>query len=120
MADSKSLLIVDDSKVSRMMIKAIIKDHFPDSVHVSSIRTSRFSDLDIWTYAKNNELTIVTYDEDFYEWQLFRGYPPKIIWLRFGNAKTEVIAKELIYNIEQIRNFMPNKDLGILEFHKIN
>lgn len=29
MAESKSLLIVDDSKVSRMMIKAIIVEHFP-------------------------------------------------------------------------------------------
>lgn len=30
MSDSKTVLIVDDSKVSRMMIKAIIKDQHPE------------------------------------------------------------------------------------------
>lgn len=32
MTDTKTILIVDDSKVSRMMIKAIIKDHHPSWV----------------------------------------------------------------------------------------
>lgn len=30
MAENRILMIVDDSKVSRMMIKAIIKEHYPE------------------------------------------------------------------------------------------
>ncbi len=78
----------------------------------------RFSDLDIWSYAKDNDFTIVTFDADFYEWQLIRGYPPKVIWLRLGNTKTEIIASELIESLDQIRNFISDRETGLLEIHK--
>ncbi|MFC2126677.1 DUF5615 family PIN-like protein [Bacteroidota bacterium] len=106
-----------DENISYRII-SIINNHFPESIHVSSIRKKRFSDLDIWIFAKENDYTIVTYDADFYEWQQLRGYPPKIIWLRFGNAKTEIIADELIKNINQIQDFVSDKDIGLLEIYK--
>jgi predicted nuclease of predicted toxin-antitoxin system len=106
-----------DENISYRII-SIINNHFPESAHVSFIRKERFSDLDIWLYAKENDYTIVTYDADFYEWQQLRGYPPKIIWLRFGNAKTEIIAEELIKNTNQIQEFVSDKDIGLLELYK--
>jgi len=108
-------LLIDEN-ISYRIIN-LIKIHFPYSIHVSSIRKKRFSDLEIWSYAKKNNFIIVTYDEDFYEWQLMKGYPPKIIWLRFGNSKTEIIANKLIINFDQIQKFSNNNDLGLLEIH---
>ena len=106
-----------DENISYRVINNII-NHFPESVHTSSISKERFSDLDIWLYAKENGYTIVTYDADFYEWQQLRGFPPKIIWLRFGNSKTEIIAEVLIKNANQIQEFISDKDVGILELYK--
>jgi predicted nuclease of predicted toxin-antitoxin system len=109
-------LLIDEN-ISYRIIN-LIKTHFPGSIHVSSIRDKRFSDLEIWSYAKENNFTIVSYDADFYEWQLIRGYPPKIIWLRLGNTKTEIIANELVKNFDQIRNFISEREVGLLEIHK--
>ena len=109
-------LLIDEN-ISYRIIKLINK-HIPNSIHVSSIRKNRFSCLDIWLYAKDNDYIIVTYDEDFYEWQSLRDYPPKIIWFRFGNSNTEIIADKLINNIEQIKKFYKNKDIGLLEIHQ--
>jgi predicted nuclease of predicted toxin-antitoxin system len=106
-----------DENISYRII-SLIKNHFPDSLHVSSIRKERFTDLDIWSYAKENDFDIVTYDADFFEWQLLRGYPPKIIWLRFGNSKTEIIADELIKSVNKIREFISEKDIGLLELYR--
>jgi two-component system, chemotaxis family, chemotaxis protein CheY len=36
-SDHKTIMIVDDSKVSRMMISAIIKDKYPDLVIVEAV-----------------------------------------------------------------------------------
>jgi predicted nuclease of predicted toxin-antitoxin system len=106
-----------DENISHRIVK-LINQHFPDSIHVSSIRKKRFSDLDIWSYAKDNDFTIVTFDADFYEWQLILGVPPKVIWLRLGNTKTEIIVSELIESLYLIRNFISDKEIGLLEIHK--
>ena len=105
-----------DENISYRIVKQII-NYFPDSIHVTSISKNRFTDLEIWNYAKEHNYIIVTYDEDFYEWQNLKGIPPKIIWLRFGNAKTDIIARRLIKNRDQIQDFVEDKGLGLIEIH---
>ena len=53
---------------------------------------TRLTDLMIWQFAKSNDYSILTFDEDFSELQNLNGFPPKIIWLRIGNAPTHEIA----------------------------
>ncbi|MEB3217215.1 MAG: DUF5615 family PIN-like protein [Nostocales cyanobacterium 94392] len=43
---------------------------------------------EIWEFAKNQEFCIVTQDADYAERSRLYGSPPKIIWLRCGNALT--------------------------------
>ena len=105
-----------DENISHRIIKHLIKD-FPNSKHVVEIAQNRLSDLEIWEYAKNNDFVIVTYDEDFYEWQLMKNYPPKLIWLRFGNAKIKVIASKIIDHKKSIERLIEDQDLGLLEIH---
>ena len=46
-----------------------------------------WSDLEIWRYARENNLVIVTKDADFSDWVMLSEPPPKVIHLRFGNMK---------------------------------
>ncbi len=104
-------------KTSRTELQKKLSKDFIDSKHVFEISKERLSDLEIWQFARKNNFMIVTYDEDFYEWQLMRNYPPKIIWLRFGNAKNEVIIDKIIEHKESIEKLAKDDDLGLLEIH---
>jgi predicted nuclease of predicted toxin-antitoxin system len=46
-----------------------------------------WADKDIWQYAKENNLTIVSKDKDFLLLQFQHGSPPKIVHIKFGNIK---------------------------------
>jgi len=77
----------------------------------------RLTDLIIWQFAKANEYTILTFDEDFSELQNLFSYPPKIIWLRTGNVNTAAIASLLIDRKDNILEFLNNDELGVYELY---
>jgi predicted nuclease of predicted toxin-antitoxin system len=77
----------------------------------------RLTDLMIWKFAKANQYTIVTFDEDFSELQNLFSYPPKIIWLRTGNVSTNEIASLLRHLKDDIGEFLNNDELGIYEVY---
>lgn len=77
----------------------------------------RLSDLFIWKYAKENQYTILTFDEDFSELQNLYSFPPKIIWLRTGNISTKMISDRLIGLEYEIKNFVEADETGIYEVY---
>ncbi|MDB5118527.1 MAG: hypothetical protein JWQ79_4019 [Mucilaginibacter sp.] len=77
----------------------------------------RLTDFTIWQFAKSNNYTILTFDEDFSELQNLFSFPPKIIWLRIGNAATNEIASLLIELHEDIIKFLNDAELGIYEIY---
>jgi len=105
-----------DENISYRALK-YIDSHFPGSVHVSNIKKGRITDREIWDYAKRNDFVITTYDEDFYEWQQLRDFPPFIIWLRFGNASTRYIAGKLIHHKNDILKMVSDETKGVLEIY---
>ena len=46
-----------------------------------------WSDSEIWTYAKSENLTIITKDSDFSSRILLHNPPPKVIHIKLGNMK---------------------------------
>ncbi len=44
-------------------------------------------DSEIWKYAKDNNLTIVTKDADFSDLVLLNNPPPRVIHIKLGNMK---------------------------------
>lgn len=110
-------LLFDENLSWRLVQK--ISTYYPESSHISSVKSigTPAIDLRIWEYAKSNHFVIVTYDEDFYELQTLKGFPPKIIWLRFGNLSTNEIADRLIALQAKIIQFIENSDVGILEVY---
>ncbi|MEX0811216.1 MAG: DUF5615 family PIN-like protein [Chitinophagales bacterium] len=57
-----------------------------DYVHQFDINDEA-KDHEIWKYAKENNLTIITKDSDFADRILLKEPPPKVIHIRFGNMK---------------------------------
>jgi predicted nuclease of predicted toxin-antitoxin system len=84
-----------DENISYRIVKTI-GEEFPGCKHVTEATPSLKSDLAIFNYAKQHNFIIVTFDEDFYELQLIRGFPPKIVWLRTGNTSTLNIQRKLM------------------------
>ena len=65
-------------------------------------------DEQIWEYAKQNNLTIVTKDSDFSNRILVSLPPPKIIHIKFGNLK-----------MNEFHSLISNNWLEILELSKV-
>ena len=57
-----------------------------DCVHLKTI-SERWTDEEVWEYAKQQQLTVVTKDSDFSHRVLVSKPPPKVIHVRFGNLR---------------------------------
>jgi len=55
-------------------------------IHQKDIN-DEWTDEEVWEYARNNNLTIITKDSDFSHRIILHTPPPKIIHIRFGNVK---------------------------------
>ena len=55
-----------------------------DFIHVADI-DPRMTDREIWNYALNNHLILLSKDADFYDLFLTTDIHPKVIYFRFGN-----------------------------------
>ena len=103
-----------DQNISHRILSKL-PDQFKDSTSVKKEQLMNAPDLTIWEFAKNNNYIIVTQDSDFNDLTALYGFPPKIIWIRSGNLKTEDISNLLISNEESIQAFMNDKILGCFE-----
>ncbi len=77
-----------DQNISFRIIKKV--NHlYTGCKQVNQVGLENAEDLKVWRFARKENYTIVTFDSDFYDLSLLRGHPPKIIWLRIGNATTQ-------------------------------
>jgi predicted nuclease of predicted toxin-antitoxin system len=72
-------------------------------IHVFDINDS-MSDEEIWEYAKEHDLTIITKDADFSIKALFKKPPPRVIHLRIGNMKLNALYEFINKNWSEIEN----------------
>lgn len=105
-----------DENISFRVVQSLT-NIFPGSIHISNQQPQLKEDQQIFDFAKANDFTIVSFDEDFYDLQLLKGYPPKIVWLRFGNSGNLRVVSKLIENQEAIISFLSNPDSGIIEIY---
>ncbi|WP_426669631.1 DUF5615 family PIN-like protein [Mucilaginibacter sp. McL0603] len=110
-----SIRLVSDENVSWRIKKLIPQWNILPANEIK--KGERLSDLFIWKFAKENQYTILTFDEDFSELQNLYSFPPKIIWLRTGNISTEEICDRLTQLEKEIINFQINEDAGIYEIY---
>ncbi len=92
----------------------ILADLYPNSNHLYFMGLDQQSDSIIWDTARKQDYIIVTKDSDFNELLIFKGFPPKVIWIRSGNCSTKTIQLLLRNNYEAICAFYQDKNIGII------
>ena len=110
------MLLLDDN-LSWRLVRSL-QTHFPGTIHVgNSGLIEPASDNAIWDFAKRYTLTIVTNDEDFLYLLMQKGFPPKVVLLKIGNASSNTIANVLIKHKKDIVEMIGSDQLGILEIY---
>ena len=96
-------LLFDENLSHKLAI--LLEDIFPGSIHVRNVGLKAAGDPDVWEYAKNNGLIIVSKDSDMHQRSFVFGYPPKIIWVKLGNCSTTEIEELLRNHFTAIKTF---------------
>ena len=99
-------LLFDENLSPRLAVR--LADLYPDSVHVRDAGLERAKDEAAWSYARENDLMIVTKDADFGEMSVLLKSPPRVIWLRRGNCSTN-----------EIETILRSEYGTIVAFHKV-
>ena len=107
-------MLLLDENISYRITKDL-SSSFSGIKHIKNFLDYGASDDAIWQTALVNKLTIVSFDADYEDILTLRGFPPKIIWFRFGNSTNLSITKTLLYYQSIIIDFINNDSLGILE-----
>jgi predicted nuclease of predicted toxin-antitoxin system len=90
------------------------RDAFPESVHVTSEGLDTATDDEIWEFAGANDFVVVSKDSDFRQLAFLHGPPPKVVWLRVGNASTVEILEVILDHVEVVESFVDSEDEALL------
>lgn len=102
-----------DQNLSRTQLGAL-GDVYPDCQHVTALGLDTATDREIWEYAREHEYVIVSKDSDFRQLAFLHGPPPKVVWLRVGNASTATALQVLLDHHDAIEAFASSDDEALL------
>lgn len=105
-------LLFDENLSPKLVVR--LANEFPESLHVSRVGLDEADDAAVWTFARDNALTIVTKDADFQEISLRLGMPPKVVWLRRGNCSVDETAAMLCDNVDGVRALLVDTRSAVL------
>jgi len=88
-----------DENLSSRLVGALA-DEFPNRPHVN--------------LAGKHDFTVISKDDDFRSLSLVNGAPPKVIWLRIGNASTAAIEAFIRSALVKIRTFEISAEESLL------
>ncbi|TNF44299.1 MAG: hypothetical protein EP310_03365 [Bacteroidetes bacterium] len=103
-----------DQNISQRILK-VLPESYIGSSHVKYEKLINATDRQIWEFARKNDFIIVTQDSDFNELNSLLGFPPKIIWIRSGNIKTQSIIDLIRSNEHEIQQFLLDEKYGCFE-----
>ena len=96
-------LLFDNNLSPRL--STALADVYPDSVHVRAVGLQRAPDDQVWDYAREQGVLVVSKDSDFHQRSLLEGFPPKVIWVQRGNCTTAAIIESLRQSVRAIVDF---------------
>ena len=102
-----------DENLSRHLVTRLASA-FPESAHVTGVGLQHATDREVWEYARDHDFVIVSKDSDFNDLGFIHGPPPKVIWLRVGNASTEQIEELLAAATDVISTFEAHEQDAVL------
>ena len=88
---------------------AQLADLYPGSIHVRDVRLAEAGDEEIWRYAREQALVIISKDSDFRQRSFLQGPPPKIVWVRLGNGRRRASAPGRSRGAAPLRSKQPKK-----------
>nr|VFJ57566.1 MAG: Predicted nuclease, contains PIN domain, potential toxin-antitoxin system component [Candidatus Kentron sp. FW] len=107
-----------DQNISRRIVLEL-QGIYPGSSQVALLGLASASDSAIWRFARENDFVIVTKDADFAEMSLIRGGPPRVIWMRLGNAGNKDILSTLMENRLRISALFEQSAVDCIEIHAV-
>jgi predicted nuclease of predicted toxin-antitoxin system len=102
-----------DHNLSPKLVGALQKT-FPGSLHTTDLGFDRTNDGELYRYAKEHGYHILTKDSDFQQMSVLLGAPPKVVWLRMGNAPTQVAVDLLALHHEALVEFLMDQEGALL------
>jgi predicted nuclease of predicted toxin-antitoxin system len=81
--------------------------------HLVKNLNPEWSDRDIWNYALENNLVIITKDTDFFHWSMASERPPKVLHLKIGNMRLSEFSEWISKNWPQMSNLIYQYQLVI-------
>jgi predicted nuclease of predicted toxin-antitoxin system len=102
-----------DENLSHLLVDLLAAD-FPRSTHVRDCGLKGAGDADVWRYAAQHGFAIVSKDGDLHQMSLLYGAPPKVIWLRVGNCRTDEVLAQLQVNRAAILKFADDAEGALL------
>ena len=105
-------LLLDENLSPRLAVE--LARVFPGSMHVRDLGLASADDESIWQRAKEQGFAILSKDADFHQMSFLRGHPPKVLWMRLGNATTDEIHAAVLRHLDSIALFEENEDAAFL------
>jgi predicted nuclease of predicted toxin-antitoxin system len=102
-----------DQNLPRSLVTQL-RRAFPDSQHVSALGLDTATDREIWEHARSHSYAIVSKDSDFRQLAFLYGPPPKVVWLRVGNASVAQILEVLRGHVAVIESFEVAEEEALL------
>lgn len=87
---------------------------FPDSAHVHHLGIAQEPDEAVREFARREGFVVVTKDADFGELCVMLGFPPKVVWIRRGNCRTQDIEDILRRHHGDIEALYADGLVGVL------
>jgi predicted nuclease of predicted toxin-antitoxin system len=103
-----------DQNLSYRLVRRL-SDLNLDLKHVNEVGLQGASDKEIWTYAKENGYSIMTFDSDFFDFAMVWGYPPKIIRFRTMNQTSAYLERLFRQQLSTITLFLNDQHLACLD-----
>ena len=100
-----------DENLSRNLCRSL--SDFGEVSHVAFQELIGVDDAMVWQFAAENGFVVLSKDRDFADRVVLQGPPPKVIWLRIGNASTADVARTLSGSLELVMDFV-DSEAGLL------
>ena len=91
-----------------------LADVLAEAIHVREVGLKAADDADVWSYASQHGLAIVTKDADFRQRSFLFGHPPKVIWVRLGNCSTAAVEALLRRRADDVAAFLADGQKSFL------
>lgn len=102
-----------DANISHKLVERL-SDLFPGSVHIRECGLSTNDDRVVWRYVLDGGFTIVSKDEDFHQMAFVHGPPPKVVWIRLGNCRTDEIERAIRQGSDHIHELADDAEASFL------